>query len=85
MSDLSESYEIEAIDSKKKYYPTVTLPIRINPEMVGKTIDLKIKAKVVGISETEKNYSTTVELRSCLNKTKKQGSSLYIQPWMDEK
>lgn len=88
---LEEDYgKIGQSKPRTKFYPIVNLPIKIDPSLVGKTIKLVVKAKVVGVREERRNgskprQSSEIELQSVvLDSTKETKDGLYIKPWMKD-
>lgn len=92
--DLGESYGdmgIAPAKPKTKYYPSLTVPVKVDPAMVGKDVTVQITGKVVSVSENSREGEKAkarfeMEMHSiALPKTAKgKGDSRYVKPWMNE-
>ena len=54
--DLGEKFDAVPSTVSEKYYPTVNIPIKLDPEMVGKDIKLVVKANVQGIRQEKGTF-----------------------------
>ena len=86
--DLGEKFDAVPSTVSEKYYPTVNIPIKLDPEMVGKDIKLVVKANVQGIRQEKGTNNVTLELRSVKldEKPKPKGAKrgvVYVKPWMN--
>lgn len=73
--DLGERFDVSKTSIKEKYYPTMHVKDGLSPDMVGKTVNVQVEAKVVGMSQREgKDVEYDLELRSMTPQSKAQKS-----------
>jgi hypothetical protein len=85
---IGEAHPMQGSKSQK-YYPSFSIPVRINPKLVGKKVRMVIEAKIVGVRENTEQGSGTrsrceIEVHTVhMPKVARQPESAeYIEDWM---
>lgn len=91
--DMGETYDNSPTVASKttKYYPCITVPVKVSGDMIGKRIVLLVEGKVVTVrastgSGKQSKSSVDIEVHSIRMPKGKAGgaSARYVESWMQE-